>query len=307
MKSVAAIVLSAVLASAATARVEKEPIRGVDPAHPPKKLWGKDQFGWNNCGAHKASKGSKCQNLWINSLDDFCLFAPPHPNSKVGSSEREMVSWCTKAHHGARLIPEGTITAATMTKTSQYIQIKGRGKFTKMNIKAGDQGGELDPWGYDKKGNPIGGVLFAQQDGELKQIVEWNQFIAADSFCIRACYNDGKDPYNQCAHRYDEMGCEFNMPGDNPADTFQTCHGEPDKPAGLYVNKKGHTSTWNQGTKPTPKAHPAAKVSDCKKQKDIKVDHYPKSKVTTAHKGKPTHHKKGKHAHAAAVERDLDL
>lgn len=45
--------------------------------------------------------------------------------------------------------------ASTLTPTSRS-QITGTGDFTKINIAAGDAGGELDPHGATGNGNPIG-------------------------------------------------------------------------------------------------------------------------------------------------------
>lgn len=38
----------------------------------------------------------------------------------------------------------------------------GTGDLTQLNIKRGDDGGELDPHGADRKGNPIGGLVFTK-------------------------------------------------------------------------------------------------------------------------------------------------
>jgi len=40
----------------------------------------------------------------INSVDDFCLWAPPEPgpDSTIGNTEHEVVAWCTKPRNNAR-------------------------------------------------------------------------------------------------------------------------------------------------------------------------------------------------------------
>jgi hypothetical protein len=63
----------------------------------------------------------------------------------VGESEEYEVTWCTASGHGARVMPEGTIASAHFLETEHYVQVTGTGDFTKINIKAGDAGGELDP------------------------------------------------------------------------------------------------------------------------------------------------------------------
>ncbi len=90
----------------------------------------------------------------VNSLDDFCLFAPPSPGpgSVIGNTERIEVSWCLQPGHGTRLIPDGAISGAHFVQTPDYVQVTGVGDLTKINIPQGDAGGELDPHGADGNG-----------------------------------------------------------------------------------------------------------------------------------------------------------
>ncbi len=92
--------------------------------------------------------------LAVNSVDDFCLFAPPQPGatSSISFTERIEVSWCIKSGYGTRLIPDGSITGAHFVQTPDFVQVTGVGDLTKMNIPAGDDGGELDPHGADGNG-----------------------------------------------------------------------------------------------------------------------------------------------------------
>lgn len=56
----------------------------------------------------------------MNSLDDFCLWAPPRPGDVVGNIEGEMVAWCTKGDlHGARQIPAGALTGVQFMKVNK--------------------------------------------------------------------------------------------------------------------------------------------------------------------------------------------
>lgn len=114
-------------------------------------------------------------SISVNSVDDFCLFAPPYSgsNATIGDTERVEVSWCLRDGYGTRLIADGTITGAHFVQTPDYIQITGVGDLTKLNIPAGDNGGELDPHGADGNGNPIGGLVFSNAFGELQQVHEW--------------------------------------------------------------------------------------------------------------------------------------
>ncbi|KAI0716990.1 hypothetical protein C8Q76DRAFT_726197 [Earliella scabrosa] len=216
------------------------------------------QTGTNQCGTSN-DQNSMCQNVFINALDDFCLFAPPEPgpDSVVGNTERIEVAWCIKGGHGTRLIPDGAIKGAHFVQTPDYVQITGTGDLTLINIPAGDQGGELDPHGADGNGNPIGGLVFSSAFGELQQIHEWTNFMSATDFCIRAC-KDGPNAPALCQHIYDVMGCAWNMPGNYAAGSFDTCQGDTGEPMGVYG-----TSTFHQGDPVTPEAHPAPATSSC--------------------------------------------
>ena len=97
---------------------------------------------------------------------DFCLWAP-HIVGQVGDRERDSVAWCTKSGRGTRTIPNGTIKGLHFLRTPEYVQITGKGDFTKMNIPAGDDGGELDNRGADGKGNPSASVLFYPQSADV--------------------------------------------------------------------------------------------------------------------------------------------
>jgi hypothetical protein len=63
-------------------------------------------------GAHNQTSESRLVSL--NSVEDFCLFAPSMPNSAIGNVEAEVVAWCTKERNGARLIPDGCVPFADL-------------------------------------------------------------------------------------------------------------------------------------------------------------------------------------------------
>ena len=90
----------------------------------------------------------------VNSLDDWCIFAPPEPgpDSVIGNTERIEVAWCLRPGYGTRLIPDGAITGAHFVQTPDYVQVTGIGDLTMINIPQGDEGGELDPHGADGNG-----------------------------------------------------------------------------------------------------------------------------------------------------------
>ncbi|TBU28064.1 hypothetical protein BD311DRAFT_739549 [Dichomitus squalens] len=221
------------------------------------------QAGTNKCGTGN-DQNSMCQNVYVNSLDDFCLFAPPNPgaSSTIGDTERIEVAWCVQGGHGTRVIPDGTITGAHFVQTPDYVQVTGVGDFTKINIPQGDEGGELDPHGADGNGNPIGGLVFSNAFGSVTQMHEWTNFMAYNEFCIRAC--KGPNAAALCQHIYDVMGCDWNMPGDYSAGSFDSCHGDSGEPMGVYG-----TSTFHQGQPSTPDAHPAPPKSQCQQANTI--------------------------------------
>lgn len=97
-------------------------------------------------------------------------------------------------------------------QTPDYVQVTGVGDLTKLNIPAGDEGGELDPHGATGNGNPIGGLVFSSAFGQMEQIHEWTNFMSDSQFCFRACKPAPNAP-EMCQHIYDVMGCDWNMPG----------------------------------------------------------------------------------------------
>lgn len=223
--------------------------------------WEDGQAGSNNCKQWGASsKNSKCQNVFINSARDFCLWAPSGGDHTVGHEEERMVSYCVKSGYGTRLIPDGTLKSAYFVKTDGFVQVTGIGDFTSMHIKSGDEGGELDPHGATGAGNPAGGLVFtrskAGQEGEWVQLKEWNNFMSATEYSIRGCWGDSAKEY--CPHIYDEMGSYFNEPGRYKEGTFEDCEGTDGDWPGVY-----HGSTFYQGQASTPPAQKPGSTSKC--------------------------------------------
>ncbi|KAJ6542074.1 hypothetical protein DFH09DRAFT_1282737 [Mycena vulgaris] len=191
---------------------------------------------------------SMARLLSVNSIEDFCLLAPPYL-ANVSDTETIEVAWCTKPRNNARVIPDGTITGVSFLKTPFYVQLMGTGDFTKLNIAAGDFGGELDPHGAYGTGNPEGGnVTTNVVDGEDEPIAEWMLYISATQFCLRACTN-ANSTYSagyMCWHELDVMGCQFVMPGTyNPPGTFETCDADVAYPPGWYPSVVAGTTTFS--------------------------------------------------------------
>ncbi|KAL7415678.1 hypothetical protein BDY24DRAFT_266839 [Mrakia frigida] len=219
------------------------------------------QTGTNQCGTG-SSQDSMCQNAYINSVTDFCLWAPPsttsdYGDSAIGNTERIEVAWCVQGGHGTRVIPDGAISGAHFVQTPHYVQITGVGDLTKLNIPAGDDGGELDPHGADGNGNPIGGLVFSSAFGNgVQQVNEWTNFMSSNAFCFRICTGD--NAAGNCQHIYDVLGCGWNQPGDYSSGSFDNCAGDAVEAPGVYG-----TSTFYQGDAMTPDAHPAGATSQC--------------------------------------------
>ncbi|WOO80734.1 uncharacterized protein LOC62_03G004255 [Vanrija pseudolonga] len=250
-------------------------------AHNPNGPTNPDKPEFYPVGA-QVNQTSLSRLLSLNGVDDFCLFGPmePGPDSLIGNTEPTVVSWCTKPRNNARrpvgigsigrsplcrvtldgfsfvftvLIPDGAIHAAHVIKTPAYVQIYGFWDGTKVNIPAGDSGGELDPHGAENLGNPIGGNVTSNiVDGKTDVFYEeWMSFIGFDQFCLRICTAEtaGVPASLMCEHQLDIMGCRFVMAIEDfysSNNTFTFCEGENAAPPGLYPQPDGSTSTFRQ-------------------------------------------------------------
>ncbi|ODN82842.1 hypothetical protein L202_01106 [Cryptococcus amylolentus CBS 6039] len=186
--------------------------------------------------------------LSLNAIDDFCVFAPHEKDSEIGDTEAEEVAWCVQARNEARVIPDGTLTAVHFVKTPLYWQVQGFGDFTQLNIKDGDEGGELDPHGATGLGNPVGGNVTTNATGSDVSYEEWMNYMSYDMFCLRICIsaNSTYTAAEECQHTLDEMGCSWIMPGDYTDNSFTECDGDAAYPPGIYPLKNGSTSTFAQ-------------------------------------------------------------
>lgn len=190
---------------------------------------------------------SESRMATVNSLDDFCMFGPLDLDTPISDQEERTVAWCTKPRNNARVIPDGTLTAVHFVKTDLYIQIMALGDFTKIGIKAGDTGGELDPHGATGKGNPIGGMVSSNITGKDVFYKEWMNYVGHNIMCFRVCTagSDQAKPQTECEHTLDEMGCTWIMPGDYSPDAFDSCEADPAYPPGIFI-ENGSTSSFQQ-------------------------------------------------------------
>ncbi|GLB44774.1 putative ricin-type beta-trefoil [Lyophyllum shimeji] len=118
----------------------------------------------------------------------------------------------------------------------RFPTVTGVGDFTKINIRKGDAGGELDNRGADGRGNPSGGLVYGNTFGNGTQYHEWTSFISDNEFCFRAC--TGGDATVNCNPSMTLWAATANY----DAGVFETCDGDNDLPMGVYG-----TSTWYQG------------------------------------------------------------
>lgn len=209
------------------------------------------QSGYNICNSTTQNQESQCQTAIINSIQDFCLWGPPTPNSEVGDTEAASVAWCTLPTHGTRVMPAGTITAVQFLIAPAYIQVTGLINQGNIDEDPADQGGELDPHGADGRGNPLGALVFSDfwnGNNSYVQVVEWNSFMGSDMFCFKAC-NPSLSPAEQlsyCNNIFDEIGCQYNAPAAYAPGVFETCLSDNQIPVGIYTNAAGVTTTYVQ-------------------------------------------------------------
>ncbi|KAG8213492.1 hypothetical protein J3R82DRAFT_12031 [Butyriboletus roseoflavus] len=210
------------------------------------------QVGYNICNSTTDNQQSMCQTSFANHIDDFCLWAPPKPNSTIGDSEGQEVAWCTKRGHGTRLIPNGALKGVQVVKTPNYIQFVGFIDQVQINIAPNDYGGELDPHGADMRGNPLGALMYSNafpsnngNNNSYQQVSDWTNFMGGDAFCMKICDPNGHNQGQLCQNIYDRLGCEFNAPNNAKNGTFEVCEGEDAIPPGVYVSA-GQTLTYFQ-------------------------------------------------------------
>ncbi|KAF7325052.1 hypothetical protein MKEN_00547800 [Mycena kentingensis (nom. inval.)] len=216
------------------------------------------QSGYNICNSTTENQESLCQTMFVNHIDDFCMWAPDKPNSLIADTEGEVVAWCTKKGHGTRLIPAGAITSVQYIKTPSYIQIAGTFNQAMVNI-GGTDGGELDSGGQDGEGNPMGGLVYSNafpsaggNNNTFIQAQHWSFFVGNNYFCGKICDQTGSNPQGLCQNIYDRLGCEYNAPSNVQEGTFEVCKGDDMTPVGTYTGADGKTSVYHQPAETDP-------------------------------------------------------
>ncbi|KAJ7876551.1 hypothetical protein B0H13DRAFT_1448387, partial [Mycena leptocephala] len=219
------------------------------------------QGGYNICNSTTEGQNSRCQTMFVNHLDDFCLWAPPNPDSTIGDTEGEEVAWCTKPGHGTRIIPISAITGIQLVQTPSYIQIAGTINQAMLNVANGLPGGQMDSSGADGEGNPMGGLVYTNafpssggNNATYVQSRHWSlqvSFFGSNVFCGKICDETGSNPQGLCTNLYDRLGCEFNAPNNAEAGVFEACLGDDMRPVGTYV-VNGQTSVYTQPAETVP-------------------------------------------------------
>jgi len=211
------------------------------------------QSGYNICNSTTEGPTSLCQTLFVNSLEDFCLWGPPTPNSMVGDTEGQSVAWCTKSGHGTRVIPAGAITGAQFIQTADYIEVTGYIQQNLIDMDPTDGGGEMDPHGADGRGNAIGGLMFsnafaasAGNPSNYVQVREWHNFMGSGVFCIKACDPSVANSAQYCDNLFDRIGCQYNVPAAYVDNVFESCLGDLQDPPGTYTGSDGKLTTYTQ-------------------------------------------------------------
>jgi hypothetical protein len=208
------------------------------------------QQGYNICNSTTENQNSLCQTSYLNTLDDFCLWAPPIPNSTIGDTEGEEVAWCTKPGRGTRVIPPGALKGVQFMRTSAYVQVVGFIDQTLINLNAEDFGGELDPHGADLRGNPLGGLVYStawsSDNTTFEQVIEWHNFMGGSVFCFKVCDPAGANAANYCQHIYDRIGCAYNAPNNAQNGSFTSCDGDVQDFPGIYTASDGSIQTYTQ-------------------------------------------------------------
>ncbi|KZT39118.1 hypothetical protein SISSUDRAFT_1046028 [Sistotremastrum suecicum HHB10207 ss-3] len=251
------------------------------------------QSGYNICNSGTEGPDSLCQTAFVNNLADWCVWGPPTPDSTIADTESETVAWCSQPGHGTRVIPPGALTGVQFLRAPAYIQITGHIDQTKIDMQAGDSGGEMDPHGADLRGNPLGGLLFSNgfpasngDNSTYTQVIQWTNFMGGGVFCFKACDPTGSDAANYCQHSFDRIGCSYNAPAAYEDGVFLSCDSDNQDFPGVYTDASGNVQTYTQpgtsagviSTLPYEPKIPA--TSNCVTYQS--TDLYQASQVTTA-------------------------
>ncbi|KAF8314342.1 uncharacterized protein EI90DRAFT_2917133 [Cantharellus anzutake] len=211
------------------------------------------QFGYNICNSTTEGPNSDCQTALMNHIDDFCLWAPPLPNSTIGDTEAECVAWSTKPGHGTRIMPAGTLTGVQVLKAPNYILFTATLNQQNLNLQPDDGGGELDPHGADLRGNPLGSLVYSNafpsnngNNNSFQQVYQWHNYMGSGMACFKICDPNVANSDIYCNNIFDRIGCNYVCPASYTPGEFTVCDSEDQDPPGVYTGSDGKTSTFSQ-------------------------------------------------------------
>jgi len=162
------------------------------------------------------------------------------------------VAYCTKPGHGTRIMSPGTLTAVQVLRAPSYTLFTGHINQVNIGLQSNDYGGELDPFGADLRGNPLGGLVYSNgfpsnngNNNSYQQVHRWHNFMGSNIFCFKICDDAVTNSGVYCNNVYDRTGCAFVAPAAYPTDVFEVCESDNMDPVGVYVTN-GVTSTYKQ-------------------------------------------------------------
>jgi len=210
------------------------------------------QYGYTKCNSTTEGPNSICQLAMLNHIDDFCLWSSPDKNETIGDVEAKTVAYCTQPGHGTRIMPPGTLTAVQVLRAPSYILFTGHINQVNVDLQSNDYGGELDPFGADLRGNPLGSLVYSNgfpsnngNNNTYQQVHHWHNFMGSNIFCFKICDDAVANSGVFCNNVFDRTGCAFVAPAAYPTDVFEVCESDNMDPVGVYVTN-GVTSTYKQ-------------------------------------------------------------
>jgi len=210
------------------------------------------QSGYTLCNSTTEGPNSECQLGMVNNIADFCVFGPPTPNTSIADAEASTIAWCSVPGHGARTMPQGTLTGVQVLRAPAYMLIAGTFNQANIDMPGNDYGGELDPRGADLRGNPLGGLVYTNglpsshgNNNTFTQVIDWMNFVGSDVFCMKICDPTVTNSFQYCNNRFDRTGCNFVSPATYSAGVFESCESDNQDPVGVYTSN-GVVMTYSQ-------------------------------------------------------------
>ncbi|KAH9957143.1 hypothetical protein BC827DRAFT_1227796 [Russula dissimulans] len=206
------------------------------------------QYGYNVCNKTTQGPHSLCQTLVMNNYTDFGMWGSPTPNETISDTEGIEVAYSTNPGWGTRLIPNGAIQGVQWLVAPNYIQVIVFIDQTALNLQPTDTGGELDGFGQDNAGNPMGGFVYTgafNNNTSLDHTPYWTFFEGSGVVGIKICPADNAQSASYCQHTLDRIGIGYNMPNNAKNGTFEYCDSDNMDIPGVYTSN-GQTLSYAQ-------------------------------------------------------------